>query len=121
MCQWGDHSFNCWPQAHTFKHADLSNCMFLVLIRSQLHTAGESRTVESLKKLLSDWREAGAVHADAKFFGNVINDPLIDTDNDAHVIDVLPPPELHLMLGVVNTLYAGIIFNVRSIELFIFH
>ena len=82
--------------------------MVLIFVRSQLHTVGESRSLASLKKLLSEWREAGAVHADAKFFGNVVNDPLIGTDDDAPLIDTLPPPELHLMLGVVNTLYAGI-------------
>lgn len=88
----------------------LSNCMVLILIRSQLHTVGESRTVESLKRVLSEWREAGSVHADAKFFGNVVNEPLVETDDDALVIDTLPPPELHLMTGGVTTIYTGI-FN----------
>ena len=76
-------------------------------VRSEIGNMGDPRTIESLKKLLRDWEEAGAVHSDAKTFGNVIHEPLVGAKDNDLVIDILPPPELHLLLGVVNTLFSG--------------
>ena len=42
-----------------------------------------------------------------KTFGNVIHEPLVGAKDNDLVIDILPPPELHLLLGVVNTLFSG--------------
>ena len=42
----------------------------------------------------------------AKEYGNVIHRPIIeDIDENTPVFQVVPPPELHLMLGPVNHLY----------------
>ena len=38
-----------------------------------------------------------------KYF-NCINEPLITGDDDDRIIDIIPPPQLHLKLGVCNTL-----------------
>ena len=41
----------------------------------------------------------------AKNFGNIIHLPILKGDDNDRVIDILPPPELHLLLGPVNTLF----------------
>ena len=40
---------------------------------------------------------------------NYINPPVFDTNNDRTFLEIIPPTELHLMLGVVNTLYNNLL------------
>ena len=40
-----------------------------------------------------------------KLFYNCVYDPLLPEDDDTTVLSVIPPPELHLMLGIVNLLF----------------
>ena len=40
----------------------------------------------------------------AKDFYNCIHEPLFDLPDDTHIMDIMPLPELHLMLGCVNGL-----------------
>lgn len=63
------------------------------------------RTIGMLKADYSGWLEAGSVLKKAKQFFNVTNFPLlIGYDND-FVIDLVPPPELHLLLRPFNTIW----------------
>ena len=74
-----------------------------------MHTEqGEPRTVGNLKKSYGEFDEAGARHKDAKNHHNVIHQVLFDADDDTEMLDILPPPELHLLLGVVLTLCTGV-------------
>ena len=42
----------------------------------------------------------------AKNYGNVIHPPMLDNNDDETLfITIIHPPELHLMLGPVNTMY----------------
>ena len=56
--------------------------------------------------LFWDYFEARTTKKDAKNFGNVIHPPIIcdDIENNTPVIQLLPPPELHLLIGPVNTM-----------------
>ena len=59
-----------------------------------------------------EWQAAGGDHKKAKLYDNVIHEPVLDDGcDDMEVLDVLPPPELHLLLGVVYTLCAGESFH----------
>ena len=54
-----------------------------------------------------NWFESRSDRKEAKNFGNVIR-PLILSDDDTNttpVISILPPPELHLLMGPVNKMY----------------
>lgn len=75
--------------------------------RSKLKYIGEPRTFGSLKRQLEAWTLSGDTVASAKYFGNVIKSSLVPADDNELVIDKIPPPELHLLLGVVNTMYSG--------------
>ena len=55
------------------------------------------------------WRDAGSKKGDAKMFKNCINRPVFTYDEDKTFLEIIPPPELHLMLGVLNTLYNNLI------------
>ena len=41
---------------------------------------------------------------DAKNFKSCIHPPISSGDKNTKILDIIPPPELHLMLGVVNTM-----------------
>ena len=67
-----------------------------------------SRTVQSLMDLFWDYFEANAARKDAKNYGNVVHCNIFsggNIDPSTLIILLVPPPELHLLLGPVNTLY----------------
>ena len=52
------------------------------------------------------WSEASGNNKDAKNHGNVVHLPILSVKADTLIIDLIPPPELHLLLGAVNTLFS---------------
>ena len=54
--------------------------------------------------------DARADKKDVKTFGNVIHIPICNADDSdlTPVLALLPPPELHLRIGSVNTMYNGL-------------
>ena len=60
------------------------------------------RTFGSLKARYQDFLAAGGQLRKASKFANVIHPSLIIEADDKLVLDQLPPPELHLMMGGVN-------------------
>lgn len=67
---------------------------------------GEKRTIESIKKNFINWRDqTGSNKKYAMSYKNCINDPLIISDDNQPIISFIPPPELHILIGVVGHLY----------------
>ena len=58
-----------------------------------------------LKASYAGWLEAGSVLKKANQFFNVTNFPLLIGDDNDFVIDLVPPPELHLLLRPFNTIW----------------
>ena len=60
--------------------------------------------------LFWEFFESRSTKEDAKNYGNVIHPPMINNDENDQtpVIHLLPPPELHLMTGPVNTMFNGL-------------
>lgn len=56
-------------------------------------------------KNYDDWQDAGGRTNNAKDYKNCINRPVLEADEDDEIIDYIPPPELHLLIGIVNHLY----------------
>ena len=50
---------------------------------------------QKLKNKEIEWKHA-------KDFYNSINQPLFDSDNSTIILFLIPPPELHLFIGIVN-------------------
>ena len=66
--------------------------------------SGQLRTFGHLAQKYNAYVDSGANPAKMKDFSNVIESSLTIADPETLVIDVHPPPELHLLIGVVNHL-----------------
>ena len=51
-----------------------------------------------------DWKSEGSVRKDAALFFNCVNEPLYFFPHGA-ILDAIPPPQLHLFLGIFNSLF----------------
>lgn len=83
-------------------HASFHPCTWCYIDKDNLKFEEELRTVGNAMKNYNDWLKSGGKKIDAKKYKNCIHPPLIDTQEDRLFLDVISPPELHLMLGVVN-------------------
>ena len=66
--------------------------------------------ISSLMSLFWDLFESRNEKSEANKFGNVIQPSILcdNIDNETPVIFLLPPPELHLLIGPVNKMYAAL-------------
>ncbi|PAA83701.1 hypothetical protein BOX15_Mlig016295g3 [Macrostomum lignano] len=64
----------------------------------------QRRTLGSIRHLASEFQAAGGHQPLAKNFANCVQPPLLPGSDSAELLDVVPPPELHMMLGIVNRL-----------------
>ena len=64
--------------------------------------AGTLRTFSSLIQNSEAYAAAGSKPTTMKKYKNCINPPLLDVDEDQLVLSVVPPPELHLLMGATN-------------------
>ncbi len=90
------------------------------LHRTELTQKGLPRTTETMANDFKRFLQAGGDTKMAKHYGNVTNMPMFQTERITPIIEILPPPELHLMLGAVNSLFScklliHILFNVEHL------
>ena len=90
-------------EAHGGKHA----CPFCE--GTSTLAAGIARTFGSLKKRLFAFDANGSKLKDAQHFANVIHPCLLHYNDERLVIDVIPPPPLHLLIGGTNAIMSVII------------
>lgn len=61
------------------------------------------------------WQNAGSKPDHAKKYYNCIHPPVIfNKEKDRRFLDILPPPELHLLLGAVNTVYSHMLVDFKT-------
>ena len=91
-------------------HSSTHPCCWCDIKKGELKRKGKQRTISNLNSLFWEFFEANADKKDAKLYGNVIHPPIIsdNLEDSTPVIEVIPPPELHLLIGPVNTLYDGL-------------
>lgn len=94
--------------AGIMSHSSLYPCTWCYAVKDKLDETGPVRTIKNVTDNYLNWSHAGSIKANAKKFKNCIHLPVIK-GNDKTFLEVIPPPELHLMLGVVNTLYANML------------
>ncbi len=87
-------------QSHASKHP----CTWCEAC-SPFNTKAPLRTLERFKEQVDCVRKAGAQSSKALEFFNCINWPLLEGPGNTPVLDIIPPPELHLMLGVTNHIF----------------
>ena len=80
--------------------------------------AGKMRTFGGLRKRHQQFLVAGGKLVDAQRFANCIHAPLIEEDDNVHVISVIPPGELHLLIGAVDVHFNVLIkmFGLKHME-----
>ncbi|XP_030748106.1 uncharacterized protein LOC115876459 [Sitophilus oryzae] len=71
----------------------------------EMEIKGSFRTIKSITENTNLWQQSGGNITKAKDFKNCINIPLIIGDVETPVLRYIPPPELHLLLGVVQKLF----------------
>ena len=88
-------------------HSSCHPCAWCDVAKENLCKKGKQRTISNLMDLFWNWFESRRDKKDAKNYGNVIHPPILSDDdsNNTPVISILPPPELHLLMGPVNKLY----------------
>lgn len=87
-------------------HGSSHPCCWCTATKGHLLQCGETRTLSNLTESFFSWMEDGRRPLRAKHFDNVIHPPLIrHVDQKTPVLQIIPPPELHLLTGPVNTLY----------------
>lgn len=90
-------------------HGSCHPCSWCDCEKLNLSNKGELHTLASLTDKFWSWQNAGGDVSSAKKYGNVIHLPLLKGDPNDRIIDILPPPELHLLLGPVNTIYNALV------------
>ena len=91
----------CGIQGHASKHP----CCFCEVTSERLHQEDHPRTLGSLRKSFEAFKISDKPVA-AQFL-NSIHEPLLSGPDETEILDLLVPPELHILLGVVNHLYQG--------------
>lgn len=90
-------------------HTSAHPCKWCDVNKLNINQAGEHRTIANIVSKYNDWVANGAKTIDAKKFANCINKPIITGNitnkSDTKILYIIPPPELHLMLGVVNKIF----------------
>lgn len=89
-------------------HSNTYPCTWCTAFHGDLNVCGEYRAIADCfknYKNYSDWLKAGASKKNSKNFNNCINSPLFEGDEGEKIIDFIPPPEPHLMLGDYNKIY----------------
>ena len=86
------------------------SCAWCDITKDALHKKGNERMISSLMSLFWDLFESRNEKSEANKFGNVIQPSILcdNIDNETPVIFLLPPPELHLLIGPVNKMYAAL-------------
>ena len=72
------------------------------------------RTIGHCIKYHVDWLRSGGQKKNAHKFKNCVNPPVFNSDEDRLFLDIIPPPELHLLIGIVNTVYSHMLINHES-------
>lgn len=88
-------------------HGSTYPCCWCTAPSSDMISQGSERTVKSLKNDFWKWQDEGGIKSKAKLHHNTVHPSLVShgRDKDTKVIEVIPPPELHLLTGPVSTIY----------------
>jgi len=86
-------------------HSSTHPCSWCRAHRDNLKSNGDPRTLGNITEQFWKFYQQNSSRTAAKRYDNVIHAPLLKGDADQRVVEVLPPPELHLLLGIVNKIY----------------
>lgn len=86
-------------------HSSSHPCSWCNIKNSNLNEIGQPRSYINIKEQFNLWNASGSQISKAKFYENCTNLPVVlASDPNQKVLDIIPPPELHLLLGTFNTI-----------------
>jgi hypothetical protein len=74
------------------------------------------RALGTIRHFHKKWLQSGKKKVELLKFFNCVQRPLFRDDDSLLVFDKAPPPELHLMLGIVNHMYTAVVAEWPEIE-----
>lgn len=96
-------------------HSSTYPCTWCDANKNNLNERGDFRTIGSILQNYDNWQKSGAQKSKAKNFKCCVNTPVISSNTDQSILEIIPPPELHLMIGVVNTLYTHMLREFENV------
>lgn len=79
-------------------HSSAFPCTWCQANKHNLNNEGEPRTFENIRRNFLSWTKTGSNPKQSKNFFSCVHKPIPDK-LDAPIVLVIPPPELHLLLG----------------------
>lgn len=73
-----------------------------------MFAVGSSRTYKNILENLKKWENSGGDLKNRKKYECCHNTPVLKIKEDYDIIELFPPPELHLMIGVVNGIFKAL-------------
>lgn len=89
-------------------HSSSHPCTWCDIHQKLLFSLGNPRTYASIINSVEQWKLSGGNPLMRKNFNCCYNNPIIKTETDYDILDIFPPPELHLMIGLVNTVFKAL-------------
>lgn len=90
-------------------HGSKHPCSWCTAEKEHLGAAGLPRTMSSLNDQFWKYFDSGRDKRNAKKFSNVIHPSIVRvSEPSTPVIQIIPPPELHLLSGPTASLYSGL-------------
>ena len=92
-------------------------CIWCNVHKDHYFSAGETelRTFGSIREQAALYRQGG--NKNAKFYFNCVRDPLLKEENDTLVLDIDPPMELHIFMGVTSRLFNFLVDEMESLAM----
>ncbi|KAJ6639768.1 hypothetical protein Bhyg_12515, partial [Pseudolycoriella hygida] len=92
-------------------HSSTYPCTYCVGQKGNLGERAALRTIGNIVMNHAKWKADGEIKSNAKKYANCIHEPIFSGESEKLILDIIPPPELHLMLGVVNTIFDHMLGN----------
>ncbi len=89
-------------------HGAVHSCSWCEANSREWSKGGNLRSLGRIRECFQRFCNSGANLKNAQHFLNCIHLPLLLLDDTTLVLDIIPPPELHLLLGAFNHLYDGL-------------
>jgi hypothetical protein len=90
-------------------HSSRHPCCWCTADKHSLHAVGRPRTLKLLQESLSDFQTIGGSRRSlARNFDNVVQPCLLRGPPTVDIVQLLPPPALHLLTGTVGTIFNGL-------------
>lgn len=92
-------------------HASQHPCPYCEGTKNIFEVDAPVRTLQSISEHFHQWQTQSGKKSTLKNYNNCSNEPLLLTNDNASfsVLSLVPPPSLHIKLGIVNKLYSELL------------